>query len=132
MKIRQSCAYMMIVGGLLVFSGGTAQAEQSSGGNPGGEMGAGSGMGSGPTDGSGGSMKPDQKHGIDGRTDVPKTKGDPALGGSGRGPDSSHSTPGTKSTPGKGSSGGSGSDSGAGSGMGSSGGMGLSGGGGGK
>ncbi|MGZ8386311.1 MAG: hypothetical protein ACXWWI_10140, partial [Nitrospira sp.] len=62
MKLSQTCAYMMIVGGLLVLLGGTAQAEQSSGGNPGGAMGTGSGMGSGTTGGSGGSMKPDQKH----------------------------------------------------------------------
>lgn len=118
MKLRQTCAYMMIVGGLLVFSGGTAQAEQSSGGNPGGAMGTGSGMGSGTTGGSGGSMKPDQKHGIDGRTDIPKTKGAPASGESRRSPDSN------KSNPGQGTSGRDGLGSSSGS-MGSSGGTGT-------
>jgi len=118
MKIRQTCAYMMIVGGLLVFSGGTAQAEQSSGGNSGGAMGPGSGMGSGTTGGSGGSMKPDQKHGIDGRTGIPKTKGAPTSGESGRSPDSN------KSNQGQGTSGGGGSGSNSSS-MGSSGGTGT-------
>lgn len=140
MRIRQTGAYIMIVGGLLLFSGGSVHAEQESGGTPGGAVGSGSGTGSGSTGGSSGSMKQDQKHGIDGRTDVPKTKGDPTLGGSGKMPDPSTGTPGAKGMPGKGSSGGSGSGSsgmgsgsmGSGSGSMGSGGMGSSGSGGGQ
>lgn len=135
MRIRQTCAYMMIVGGMLLFSGGAVQAGQSSSGTPsGGTMGSGSGTGSGSAGGSSGSMRSDQKQGHEssgkmgvepyGQTDTPKTGGESTLGGSGRIPDSS------QTTPGKGSSGGSGSGMGSGSGsMGSSGGTGSSGGG---
>jgi hypothetical protein len=122
MKMRQTCAYMMIVGGVMLFSGGPSWAEQSTSGTPsGGAMRSGSGTGSENAGSPSGTIRPDQRHGIDGRSDVPKTGGDPTMGGSGRMAD-----PGTN-TQRKGSSGGSGSGSGFGSGSGS-GGMGSSGG----
>ena len=155
MSIRQSHICALIVGGILVFTGGAIQAEQSTSGSQ--SSGAMKQKGSAPItegnpDGSvilGGRgkaepLEKDQgkestKSGHEssgkmgaapyGQADEPKVGGEATLGGSGRIPDSSKSNPG--STTGKGSSGGNGSSSGSGSGsMGSGGGTGSSGGGG--
>ncbi len=62
MRIRQTCAYMLMTGGILLFAGGAAQADQSksgskSGTQSGSTMGSGSGSGSGTTGESSGTMK---------------------------------------------------------------------------
>lgn len=59
MRIRQTCTYMLMVGGLLLFGGDPSYADQSKGGaqSGGATMGSGSGSGSGKTGGSSGTMK---------------------------------------------------------------------------
>ena len=141
MNIRLACAYMLMVGGMLLFTGGVSQADQSKSGTQksGTQSGSTMGSGSGSSGGSSGTMK--QSHessGKMGQNSPPITEENPGgivtRGGRGEVPSSSKADPlkqdlrdeSTKSGPGgvpgnKGSSGN----------MGSSGSMGSSGGGGG-
>ena len=100
MTIRQTCVYMMMASGVLLFTGGIVQAEQSKGGTH-----AQSGKGN-------------TSRNADGLTEGVKPSGKPKTAPEATRPDDS------KTNPGKGSMGGDTSGSGSGSsGMGSSGGM---------
>ncbi len=125
MKIRQMCAYVIMISGVLLFTGGTVQAQLGGGTSPGGSPGMGSGPGK-PGE-SGNSMNQNRHH--DSTSSGPMGQGRPestrpGQGGDaplGKSPGSSESSP---RIPG-GSSMGSGSGSmGSGGGMGSSGGAG--------
>ena len=142
MNIGRACAYMLMVGGMLLFAGGASQADQSKSGTQksGTQSGSTMGSGSGSSGGSSGTMKQGhESSGKMGQNSPPITEEDPGgiatLGGRGEVPSSSKADPHkqdlrdepTKSGPGgvpgsKGSKGSSGN-------MGSSGSMGSSGGG---
>jgi len=141
MNIGRTCAYMLMVGGMLLFAGGASQADQSKSGTQksGTQSGSTMGSGSGSSGGSSGTMqRGHESSGKMGQNSPPITESDPGgivtRGGRGDVPSSSKVDPlstdqrdeSTKSGPG-GVSGGKGSSGN----MGSSGGTGSSGGGGG-
>lgn len=150
MNIRQACAYMLMVGGMLLFAGGVSQADQPKSGTQksGTQSGSTMGSGSGSSGGSSGTMKQGhESSGKMGHDSSVITEDNPGgivtRGGRGDIPSSSKVDPlstdqrdePTKSGPGgvpgsKGSKGSSGNMGSSGS-MGSSGGTGSSGGGGG-
>jgi len=146
MRIRHTCAYVLMVGGMLLFAGGASQADQSKTQKSGTQSGSTMGSGSGGTGGSSGAMKQGhESSGKMGQDSSAITKDNPGgivtRGGRGEMPSDSKVDPlstdqrkdSTKSGPGgvsgsQGSSGNMGSSGGTGS---SGGGTGSSGGGGG-
>ena len=101
MNIGRACAYMLMVGGMLLFAGGASQADQSKSGTQKSGTQSGNttmGTGSGSTGGSSGTMKQGhESSGKMGQNSPPITEEDPGgiatLGGRGEVPSSSKADP---------------------------------------